>query len=598
MSSLEQIVSWIMRYGYTLRVALIWLAITIAAVICVALAIGRVAAPVRQDARRHSRNLALLWRQAWAPSAVAILTLLLAFVSFYVALIVTWEAFAYYDDSAFTLSTLKGHNIQLWVLPESGRFMPLAFQEFNLVRHLTGTITGYHILPIAQLLTLCGILLVIDDELSIVARSSLIMVALLTPSILVSFASLLFSERSVLLFLACLALSIRRFEQTQSVASAVSAIIFAQLMIYSKETAFLLLLGLAASRLALRCGIPHIDFGRLWVAESRLDLGLASLPVLFLIFYFGVMGIHGNMGYAASAGLPRLDVVLGYTRIDVLPWLLIAVLLGRVYMILWHRAAPVPLWDGLAAGGVACFLAYIYLGMFSVYYTAPVDLIAVLYVGRFAWLSWTKMPSWRKAAAIPLALMVTFQDALVSGFSVYERKNVIQGKVELASAVEAQYTAHPGNSLRLFFPFSGGYVIMEFGAYLSSRGIPVKGVADEGSGLDSVVLAEARRTRIKNAPNGPAGDGPCVGWTRVWCQVVNEPAPGDLVIVLPDDEVSLAEASAYRDEGVLLWYSKPRLPIPGWLQWLFDRLPVGPESRYRDYALPDRWMDGSVTKWR
>jgi hypothetical protein len=31
-----------------------------------------------------------------------------------------------------------------------------------------------------------------------------------------------------------------------------------------------------------------------------------------------------------------------------------------------------------------------YLGMFRVYYMAPVDLIAVLYVGRFAVLSWEK----------------------------------------------------------------------------------------------------------------------------------------------------------------------------------------------------------------
>ncbi len=598
MSSLEQIVSWAAGHGNILRFGLIWLTITIAALICVALAVGRVDAPIGQDARSHPRNLALVWRQAWAPSAVAMSMLLVAFVASYIALIVAWEAFAYYDDSVFTLSTLKGHNIQLWILPESGRFMPLAFQEFNLIRHFTDTIIGYHILPIAQLLIICGILLVIDDALSIAASGALVILVLLTPSILVSFISLLFSERSVLFFLACLALSIKRFEQTQSVASAISAMICAQLMIYSKETAFLLLLGFAASRLVLRCGTPHIEFGRLRVRESRLDLGLASLAVVFLIFYLGVMGIHGSMDYAASAGLPRADVVLGYVRVDVLPWLLVAVLLGRIYMILRQQVTPVLLWDGLAAGGVACFLGYIYLGMFSVYYTAPVDLIAVLYVGRFVMLSWKKMPSWGKAASIPLALVIIFQDALVSGFSVYERKNVIQGKVELASVVAAQHKARAGDTLRLFFPFSGGYVIMEFGAYLSSRGIPVKGAADEVAGRDSVVLAEAHRTRVKNAPNGPTEDGPCVEWTSIWCQVRNGPAPGDLVIVLPDDEASLKEASTYRNEGVLLWYSKPRLPIPGWLHWLFDNLPIGPESRYRDDALPDRWMDGSVTIWR
>jgi hypothetical protein len=61
------------------------------------------------------------------------------------------------------------------------------------------------------------------------------------------------------------------------------------------------------------------------------------------------------------------------------------------------------LWDGLAVGGVACFFGYLFLGMFSHYYLAPVDLIAVLYVGRFAILSWPSMHGWSRT----LVLLVT-----------------------------------------------------------------------------------------------------------------------------------------------------------------------------------------------
>jgi hypothetical protein len=587
MSSLEQIVYWVVRHGNTLLLGLIWIAITVVAVICVALAVDRASGPKGPEAKRHLRNLDLAWRQAWALGAVAMLTLLVAFAVSYIALIMTWEAFAYYDDSVFTLTTLRGQNIRLWILPESGRFMPLAFQEFNVIRHFTDTITGYHIFPIAEFLILAGVLVILDDELSITARSALIIVVIITPSILASFANLLFSERSVLLFLGCFALFVKRFEQTRSVASAVSAMICAQLMIYSKETAFLLLLGFAASRLILRCGTPHIEFSRLWTKESRLDLGFVSLAVLFLILYLGVMGIHGNMGYAASASLPRVDVVIGYTRVDVLPWLLVAVLLGRIYKILWRRLAPVMLWDGLAAGGVACFLAYIYLGMFSIYYTAPVDLIAVLYIGRFAVLSWKKMDLWAKAAAIPVTFIIVFQDCLVSGFSVYERKNVIHANVELASVVEAQYRRGMGNDLRLFFPFSGGEEIMEFGAYLNYRGVPVEGAADEASSPNSIVLSRARTGE----------DGPCVEWRNIMCRRVSGPAPGDMVIVLPDDGASLAQASIYRGRGELLFSYKPRPRLPHWLYWLFDNLHIGAQTRYRYDALPDRWLDGSVTKW-
>jgi hypothetical protein len=606
MSLFERILPWAMRHSGTLLFGLIWLTITAAAAISVALAVRRVVAPMRQKASGGSSDLVLIWRQAQAPSVVAMLTLVATFVAFYIALMVAWEAFAYYDDSEFTLATLKGHNIQLWILPESGRFQPLSFQEFNLIRHFTDAITGYQVLPIVELLIISTFILIIDDEISITTRGVLLILVLLTPSILATFTSLLASERSVLLFLVCFALCIKRFEQTESIASAVSAVISAQLMIYSKETAFLLLLGFAVSRLMLRCKNPHLDFGRLWVRESRLDLALASLAVLFLILYFGFIG-NGNMNYAASSRLPRADIMLGYMRVDFLPWLLVAVVLGRMYLILRHRVAPLLLWDGLAAGGVAYFLAYIYLSMFRVHYPAPVDLIAVLYVGRFAVLSWKEVPSWAKPAVTALAFVIICQDVLVSAFVVFERKNVIQAKVELASVVAAQYGSRTGNNLRIFFPFAGGYAIMEFGTYLSSRGVPVEGAGDETSGLNSVVLAEARRTRTnlaearltrtKNAPGRPAEDGPCVEYRRVWCQIVNGPSPGDLVIVLPDDEASFAEALAYRDEGVLLSYSKPHLPIPQWLHSAFDSLPVGAQGSYRYGKLPDRWMDASVTRW-
>jgi len=46
------------------------------------------------------------------------------------------------------------------------------------------------------------------------------------------------------------------------------------------------------------------------------------------------------------------EILLAYMRLDFLAWLLIFVVLGRIYLILRGRAAASPLWDGLAFGGV------------------------------------------------------------------------------------------------------------------------------------------------------------------------------------------------------------------------------------------------------
>src|SRR5262249_25115966 len=313
-------------------------------------------------------------------------------------------------------------------------------------------------------------LLILDAELSITARAALAILVLLTPSIFISFSSLEVSERNVLFFLACLVLCIKYFEQTQSIGWAVAAVVCAQIMIYCKDSAFLLLLGLGAGRLILRCrnwGHACWDYNRLWSREGRLDLCLASLAALFLLFYFAVMGIHRNMDYAHQFQRPLAEIELAYLRVDLLAWLFVAVVLGRIYLILRHRAAPLLLWDGLAFGGVACFLAYQVLRLFSARYLAPVDLIAVLYVGRFVVLSWGKMWSWSKVAALVLAFTVVLQAVSVSTLAAFERKNAIHAKVEIASVVETRYRSGGETALRLFFPFSNPYVIAEFGSYLN-----------------------------------------------------------------------------------------------------------------------------------
>jgi hypothetical protein len=518
----------------------------------------------------------------------------------------TWEDFAYYDNTMFTGGTLMGHDLTPPIVGESGRFLPLGLQEFNLIRHFTRTPAGYHVLPIAELLIFSYILLILDSELSITARAALAILVFLTPSILMSFSLLIEPVRNVLFFLACLVLSVKRFEQTRSIAWAVTAVVCAQIMIYYKETAFVLLLGFAVGRLILRCRNVREagwDYERLLDKESRLDWCLAGLAVLFLLFYFAVMGIlavmgthegiHGSMGYAVERQQPLREIVFAYLRLDLLAWLFIAVVLGRIYLILRHRVAPSLLWDGLAFGGAACFLGYVVgLRMFGATYLAPVDLIAVLYVGRFAVLSWNKMHSWGKLAASVLALTILLQDVSFSAFAVFERKNVIHAKAEIASVVKTRYQNSERGTLRLFFPFASRYVIMEFASYLNYRGVPVEGAVGAAGGRNSVVLATPAL----------AEDGRCWGEGPGFrCRAVNGPAPGDLVIVLPDDEASFSEASVYRERGEPLFFYEPYPSIPRWLHSLavdlVGRLTIA-AVRFTHKTLSDRWMDASVTVWR
>ena len=561
------------------RFWLIWFTITTTSLIYVVSVVGQVATPRSQKTRKRPISLILIWRQVGMPRAVVALMLLAVFLASYIVMILVWEDFAYYDNDLFMLYALKGHNFPLAIWRDNGRFFPFGLQEFNLIRHFTNTPTGYQLLPIVQLLIFFCILLILDAELNITARAGLAILTLLTPSVLLSFGGLIYPERNVLLLLGCLVLSVTQFDKTKAVAWAVAAVGCAQIMLYCKETGFLLLVGFAAGRLILRCrNGQHArwDYERLWDQESRLDLCLASLAVMFLLSYFAVMGIHGNMNYNINARRQMAAVVLDYLGLDLLACLFMAVVLGRIYMILRGRTAPWLLWDGLAIGGVAYFFAYLYLGMFTAYYLAPVDLIAVLYVGRSVLLSWKNTQSWRKAAALMLAFAVVLQDVSLSAFAVFERKNVIHAKVEMASMMEARYRNGTGKVPTLFFPFAEPYPIMEFVVYLNYRGIPINRVA-----LVKAAIAKDSR---------------CMKYRNIICHPASGPAPGDLVVVLPDDEASLADALEYRERGQLLFSYEPRPSILHWLYPVIGSFPLAAGDYYE--ARPDRWMDASVTVWK
>jgi hypothetical protein len=318
--------------------------------------------------------------------------------------------------------------------------------------------------------------------------------------------------------------------------------------------------------------------------------------MLFLLYYAAVMHPRPKAYYGDRLRLSLAESVLSYMKLDLFAWLFAAFALGRIYLILRRRIEPLPFWDGLALGGLACFTGYVCLGLSSPYYLAPVDLIAVLYVGRFVILAWAQ---WSLRSRLALAVLMgalLLQGVSISALSLFQRKNLIHAKDGIARVVEARYQG--GGAQRLFFPFASPYVVSEFAAYLNYRGIPVEGVTTEPAGLNRVSMVGSAVTK----------DGPCVGYLSVICHPGSSPALGDLVVVLPDDDASLAEAVPYRNPEELLFSYEPHPRIPQWSRPLLAHLriasplfnPNGPavQGTSAHTVLPDRWLDASVSVWQ
>ena len=515
------------------------------------------------------------------------LTLLSLFLIGYVAMALVWEDFLYFDNVYFTLTTLRHHNIWLHIYPESGRFFPLAHQEFNLIRHFASTFAGYQVFRIAQLLIICVVLLSLDDELTLPARAGLAVFALISPAILVSFGGLIYTEWNVIFWLLLLLSCVKRFEQTQGTAWAVTAVICAQFMLYYKETAFLILGGFSVGRLVLRCRDNNEGrwiFARLKDKLSRLDWYLASLTFLFLIFFLVDMFPHFGTQYRDSYALPWSVVFRLYIKSDLLAWLFAGFVLWRTFRILCGKVRPIPYWDGLALGGVACMASYVCLKMYSSYYLAAVDLVAVLYLGRFAILNWEKTKLAGRLSLLFGLCAVLLLNVLASAYCLYERKNLIHGRALIAHVIQERYLHCPEVQQRLFFPFSMSGSLVSFASYLTYLGVPVEGSSDEKPiGRGGVVMV------VKRVQN----DGRCVDYLGYVCQKGTEPKENDLLIELPDDYVMSSEWTRCEKHEEVVFSYTPFPHIPSWLYVYFRRF-HGTSRILPSNRLPDRWLYGSV----
>lgn len=555
----------------------IWIVVTTATILLTIWVL-----PTRERTRQESR---LRPRRHLPGAEMSALLFLSVVLAFYMTGCLAWEDFTYYDNSHFTSGTLAGFNIPVEISSDAGRFWPLGYQEFNLLRHITSSITGYHALRIVQFSLLCGILLILDRELSIVRRITLIILVLITPSILISFTGLIYPEANVLLCIAGLVWSIKRFGETNAATWAVVAVICSQFLLYYKETAILLVLGFVAGRIFVRGWTANArwDVSRLQCAEGRLDICLAITAVFFLLYYLATMYPNYRTHYVDEFRVSLWQVLTSYLQLDLLVWAFVAVVLARIFLIGRRVVEPSVLWDGLALGGIAYLLGYIILRLSSAYYLAPVDLIAILWLGRLAFLNMTELSLTVKTGALALLVLICLQDISLSAFRMYERKNIVRAKSEMGHAIRQRYESDPQSVKTLFFPFSQPFQIQEFASYLHYIGIPVEEVQAVSLGSSTVRIVGKAVEK----------DGPC-GYRSFVCHPGINPGPGGFVVILPDDTTQTTELNTYRQDGTQLVFSyHPRPSIPQWLHSCVNKLhvvsPVFAGSR-----LPDSWLNGLV----
>jgi hypothetical protein len=205
------------------------------------------------------------------------------------------------------------------------------------------------------------------------------------------------------------------------------------------------------------------------------------------------------------------------------------------------------------------------LGLFADRYAPPIDLIAALYLAREMAYWWSARPArrWLLAAATATTAAAV---CIFGTFRLIEHKSVVRGTVELAAFLDRFVAEHPG-TVRVYFPDSYGWRVMNFAGYLHYR-----------------YPAAYERIRLR----GPGGfpENRCSYWREYRCEHAIVVEPGDLIAHLPDD--------LKRDgggQGRLLfeyeWIVGDVPYILGWLLYPAAPLYVGKE-------MPQGWLKATV----
>ena len=513
--------------------------------------------------------------------------LLVSFLAAYCSVIFYKEAFLYYDDDMLTEFSLRGKNFAPPIWPDTGRFYPLADQEFNLLQHFTRSPFGYHAIVVAELMVLVGILFLVLREFNVRYRVLILICAMALPSMMIPFSGFVYPERNVLLWLAVLILCVQRHDQTGGKIYLVGSLIATHCALYYKELVILLVGVFAVTRIGMALR-EEGGLRRPWhdaVKDQLVPIGILAVSAIYVLLFVLAMVPHHQFSYVAEHQQSYAQTLAAYLKIDWLPFLLLLVFLTRLRLWLQGGLSPDPLWDPVAAGAIAYGLALITLRLVSGYYMAPVDMVALLYLAFMAmhWsLQSSKIRIWLTGVT---AVLVFLQAFAYSSFRVIERKNMIATKSQLVEFLRDYQRQAPPGRVELFFPYATGYHMMGLASYLNYEGFQLADDAGDPPGSGPRLTIESPRSFT---------DEHCVPYRNYSCFHVARPSTGALIVLLPDDEVSGPELETLeKQSSKILSVKGPLLTSPSTMEW---RPLHAISAEFSSKELPDHWLQLDVLK--
>lgn len=542
-------------------------------------------AAISPGADSVSQSTKLLGRVSLADCVAA--AMFLAFLALYLILIFYKEDFAYYDEDILTDFSVRGGNFLPPVWSALGRFYPLADQEFNLLKFVTRSPAGYHALVALQLLVFVAVLFVILRAFQVRYRVLVVVTAMVAPSFLIPFTGFVYSERNVLFLLAVMLLCLQAYSRTKARIYFVGCLVAVHFALYYKETVVLFVVAYATTQLLMQLSTArrsgHVHWSE-FLKENALSVGMLGVSAVYLMFFLVVMLPHRSFSYISGLQEPLVSVLLAYLQIDWLPFILLVVFALRFGLFLFSHERVDAMWDPLAAGALAYFFGVVSLRIISGYYMAPVDLFALLYLASMSRLWLSRASRLRISVVAIVFLSVLLHDVAYSSFRMVERKGVITTKSQFAEFLRGYLlSTKAGGSAELFFPYSDGYHLMGLSSYLRYKGLPLEGQRPAGDETAPRLIIAGRKKFV---------DSRCVNYRDYTCIHAERPAAGALIVILPDDDVSMSDVQRVAKDSHLVFSANACAACTKPDSWFRSLHAISAEFSVK--PLPEHWLQLNV----
>ena len=512
------------------------------------------------------------------------------FLAAYIGFMLWAEDFAYQDQHSFTDFSAIGKVRPPSIWPDSGRFWPLGYQEYNLIGHLSPTAAAYLAFGAIQLLVGLWLLYRAMSPQTPTLRLLTLVMLMLAPAFAADFAELTYADRNVVFYICVLVFVVDRYDRRPTPWLLIVAIAVSYSALYYKETTAALFGVFAMARILLR--------GARGGLRSALRSPL-ELAILLSCAYFAVqlaltlMPSGGRSRYVHQSSVGAPTAAWRYLTADPLLAAFVVAFAVHVVLTLRRRAKFDPLWDSLAAGGVLHIAAVSITGLAEGYLLGPTELVAAVTLLRLVSHWWHERPGVRPilAAAGGATIAAT---TIFGAYRLIQRKNVVWQTEKIADFLVGYYNKPGTPKPRMYFVAEDG-IVMNFISMLRYRGLPFH-LHGESPGTDAIDVAGSEAF---------AGD-LCIDYEDFVCRH-DVARVGDLVVRLSEEEWSPTTPppiSRYVDLGLHearlepLFQASPAAllsPLRPVLALLYR---VSPTLNCAFYGnpLPDDWLNVSAAK--